>query len=65
MEAESESASRPATSEGTPKLLDFSIAKILEPRTEAEPLMTATGVRPMTPDPNRCDATGRRRSIRN
>ena len=38
------------TSEGTPKLLDFGIAKILAPGTGQEALMTMTGVRPMTPE---------------
>src|SRR5438874_8474118 len=38
------------TSEGTPKLLDFGIAKILAPGAGAEGLMTMTGVRPMTPE---------------
>src|SRR5207248_2694405 len=38
------------TSEGTPKLLDFGIAKILRPGRGAEALMTMTGVRPMTPE---------------
>ncbi|PYK51952.1 MAG: serine/threonine protein kinase, partial [Verrucomicrobia bacterium] len=38
------------TSEGTPKLLDFGIAKILQPGGGAEALMTMTGVRPMTPE---------------
>src|SRR5205823_3781972 len=38
------------TSEGTPKLLDFGIAKILQPGIESEALMTMTGVRPMTPE---------------
>ena len=38
------------TSDGTPKLLDFGIAKILEPGGEAEPFATMTGLRLMTPD---------------
>ena len=38
------------TNEGRPKLLDFGIAKILQPGNGAEALMTATGVRPMTPE---------------
>ena len=38
------------TNEGRPKLLDFGIAKILQPANGAEALMTATGVRPMTPE---------------
>src|SRR5438874_1366433 len=38
------------TSEGTPKLLDFGIAIILQPGGGAEALMTMTGVRPMTPE---------------
>src|SRR5438094_8662935 len=38
------------TSEGTPKLLDVGIAKILAPGTGQEALMTMTGVRPMTPE---------------
>src|SRR5438132_5000530 len=38
------------TSDGTPKLLDFGIAKILQPGAGAEALMTMTGVRPMTPE---------------
>jgi len=38
------------TSEGRPKLLDFGIAKILQPGGGAEALMTMTGVRPMTPE---------------
>src|SRR5437763_14238042 len=38
------------TSEGTPKLLDFGIAKILQPGAGPEALMTMTGVRPMTPE---------------
>ena len=38
------------TSEGTPKLLDFGIAKILQPGGGPEALMTMTGVRLMTPE---------------
>ena len=38
------------TSEGIPKLLDFGIAKILQPGAGPEVLMTMTGVRPMTPE---------------
>jgi eukaryotic-like serine/threonine-protein kinase len=38
------------TSDGTPKLLDFGIAKILQPGAGAEVLMTMTGLRPMTPE---------------
>jgi len=38
------------TNEGRPKLLDFGIAKILQPGNGSEALMTATGVRPMTPE---------------
>ena len=38
------------TSEGIPKLLDFGIAKILQPGAGPEALMTMTGVRPMTPE---------------
>src|SRR5438045_4597147 len=38
------------TNDGTPKLLDFGIAKILQPGAGAEALMTMTGVRPMTPE---------------
>src|SRR5213080_2717377 len=38
------------TSDGTPKLLDFGIAKILQPGGGPEALMTMTGVRPMTPE---------------
>ena len=38
------------TSEGTPKLLDFGIAKILQPGDGPEALMTATGARAMTPE---------------
>jgi serine/threonine protein kinase len=38
------------TSDGTPKLLDFGIAKILAPGTGQEALMTMTGMRPMTPE---------------
>jgi len=38
------------TNDGTPKLLDFGIAKILQPGGGAEALMTMTGVRPMTPE---------------
>lgn len=36
------------TAEGVPKLLDFGIAKILQP--DAEPLATMTGMRLMTPE---------------
>ena len=36
------------TAEGVPKLLDFGIAKILQP--DAEPLATMTGMRVMTPE---------------
>ena len=38
------------TGDGRPKLLDFGIAKILQPGDEVEALLTATGVRAMTPD---------------
>jgi TolB-like protein/Tfp pilus assembly protein PilF len=38
------------TSDGTPKLLDFGIAKILQPGAGAEALLTMTGMRPMTPE---------------
>lgn len=38
------------TGEGRPKLLDFGIAKILQPGVGPEVLMTMTGVRPMTPE---------------
>jgi tetratricopeptide (TPR) repeat protein len=38
------------TSEGMPKLLDFGIAKMLQAGDGAEGLMTATGLRPMTPE---------------
>jgi serine/threonine protein kinase len=38
------------TSDGMPKLLDFGIAKILQPSSGAEPLATMTGLRLMTPD---------------
>src|SRR5947207_8809523 len=38
------------TNDGTPKLLDFGIAKILQPSGGPEALMTMTGVRPMTPE---------------
>ncbi|HEY6154033.1 MAG TPA: protein kinase [Candidatus Udaeobacter sp.] len=38
------------TSEGSPKLLDFGIAKILQPSGGVEALVTITGVRLMTPE---------------
>ena len=39
------------TSEGVPKLLDFGIAKLLDPlQSDADPARTATMVRMMTPD---------------
>ena len=38
------------TSDGTPKLLDFGIAKILQPEGEAEALATITGLHLMTPE---------------
>ena len=38
------------TSDGIPKLLDFGIAKILQTGDGVELLVTATGVRPMTPE---------------
>ena len=38
------------TGEGVAKLLDFGIAKILQPVDGAEQFVTATGVRPMTPE---------------
>jgi tetratricopeptide (TPR) repeat protein len=38
------------TRDRVPKLLDFGIAKILQSGDGAEPLMTAAGVRPMTPE---------------
>jgi tetratricopeptide (TPR) repeat protein len=37
------------TTDGTPKLLDFGIAKILDPASEMWTRMTALGERPMTP----------------
>jgi serine/threonine protein kinase len=36
------------TSDGTPKLLDFGIAKILRPGAGTEPSLTITGLRLMT-----------------
>jgi eukaryotic-like serine/threonine-protein kinase len=39
-----------ATSDGVPKLLDFGIAKILQPVDGSETLLTTTGLRPMTPE---------------
>lgn len=38
------------TAEGVPKLLDFGIAKVLNPDLRAETLETTTGFAPMTPD---------------
>ena len=38
------------TSDSVPKLLDFGIAKVLQTGDGTEPLMTATGLRPMTPE---------------
>jgi serine/threonine protein kinase len=38
------------TSDGTPKLLDFGIAKIVQPSAGMEPLATMTGLRLMTPE---------------
>src|SRR5262249_55485676 len=38
------------TSEAVPKLLDFGIAKMLQSGDGAEVFVTATGVRPMTPE---------------
>lgn len=38
------------TAEGTPKLLDFGIAKVLDPLSTAEAELTMTALRPMTPD---------------
>ncbi len=38
------------TSDGTPKLLDFGIAKILQPADGVESLATMTGLRLMTPE---------------
>jgi eukaryotic-like serine/threonine-protein kinase len=38
------------TSEGVPKLLDFGIAKVLQAGDGGGALMTATGLRPMTPE---------------
>jgi serine/threonine protein kinase/tetratricopeptide (TPR) repeat protein len=38
------------TDEGVPKLLDFGIAKILQPSGSAETIATATGLRLMTPE---------------
>lgn len=37
------------TTEGVPKLVDFGIAKILEPTDGSERLLTTAGLRPMTP----------------
>jgi hypothetical protein len=38
------------TADGTPKLLDFGIAKILDPAEDGQPTLTAAGLRLMTPD---------------
>jgi non-specific serine/threonine protein kinase/serine/threonine-protein kinase len=38
------------TSDGTPKLLDFGIARILQPGVGTEPSVTLTGLRLMTPE---------------
>lgn len=38
------------TAEGTPKLLDFGIAKVLDPLSADEAELTMTALRPMTPD---------------
>jgi eukaryotic-like serine/threonine-protein kinase len=38
------------TAEGTPKLLDFGIAKLLRPDTTLQSALTQPGVRPMTPE---------------
>jgi len=37
------------TTEGVPKLVDFGIAKILQPTDGSETLLTTVGLRPMTP----------------
>lgn len=37
------------TTEGVPKLVDFGIAKILQPNGDSETLLTTAGLRPMTP----------------
>ncbi len=38
------------TADGTPKLLDFGIAKLLEPDAGAAPAITITGLRALTPE---------------
>jgi serine/threonine protein kinase len=38
------------TPDGTPKLLDFGIAKLLDPAAQTDPARTATMLRMMTPD---------------
>jgi serine/threonine protein kinase len=38
------------TAEGTPKLLDFGIAKLLNPAFAAQTVITQTNMRPMTPE---------------
>src|SRR5207253_10186145 len=38
------------TDEGVPKLLDFGIAKILQPDSAGQSILTLTGMRAMTPE---------------